>query len=108
VTINLNVNGPNPGTAFGEAWASIEPYSSETHTEYNIALNTHVTDYAKYALQISGNYTYSAKMNQAGENPFSYFFWTIFGTMRASSPIVPLNTEIPLFHDGGDRESIGL
>ena len=108
VSIRLNLDGPNPGTAFGEAWSSIEPYSSTTGREYDIRLNMHVTDYAKYALQISGNYAYSAKINQEGGNPFSYFFWNISGTMRASFPMMPLNTEIPLFHDGGDHMSLGF
>jgi hypothetical protein len=108
VFITLNANGPNPSTAFGEVWASIDPYSSTTGREYDIRLNIHVTDYAKYALQISGNYAYNIKMSQWGINPFSYFFWDIFGTMRASFPILPLNTVIPLFNAGGDSMSLGL
>lgn len=98
-SIRLNVDGPNPGTAFGEAWASIEPYSTPAKREYNIRLNFHTEEYARYALQISGDYEYSANINQEGGNPFSFFYWNLDCNMRASFPIIPSNTQIQLFHD---------
>lgn len=97
VSIKLNVDGPNPDAAFGEAWASIGGC--------NIRLNFHAEEYARYALQISGDYAYNAKINQEGKNPLSYFFWNLDCRMRASFPIIPLNREIFLLDDS---KEIGL